>query len=97
MCSLRYYPIPDSSLLLLYLQMTPTALDMTLKNQDLKDGRGPWNWGALSVTNHASLGYRNPVYGSFRELTMSFFEDYMDPTGRRTLRSYSVPLNLEVR
>jgi hypothetical protein len=29
-------------------------------------------WGCLSVSNHASLRFRNPVYKTLRELTISY-------------------------
>ncbi|MEK6906461.1 MAG: hypothetical protein AABW81_02470 [Nanoarchaeota archaeon] len=51
-------------------------------------------WGAISKTNHSTLRYREPVYNSIRELVMSYFHEYFDDSGRRTLRSFSVPLNL---
>ena len=51
-------------------------------------------WGALSKTNHAVLRYREPVYKSPRELAMSYFHEYFDDTGRKTLRSYSRLVNL---
>lgn len=51
-------------------------------------------WGALSKTNHAVLRYREPVYKTIRELVMSFFHEYFDTQGRKNLREYSVPLNL---
>lgn len=51
-------------------------------------------WGALSKTNHAVLRYREPVYKNIRELVMSYFHEYFLDTGLKTLREYSVPLNL---
>lgn len=33
-------------------------------------------WGCLSVSNHASLRFRNPVYRTLREMIMSYFDDY---------------------
>ncbi len=51
-------------------------------------------WGALSKTNHAVLRYRDPVYRSLRELAMSYFHEYSDRHGRKTLRSYSVSFDL---
>lgn len=51
-------------------------------------------WGALSKTNHADLRYRDPVYKTLRELVMSYFPEYTTDSGRKTLRSYSRPLNL---
>ncbi len=51
-------------------------------------------WGAISKTNHGVLRYREPVYKSIRELVMSFFHEYTDDKGRKTLREYSMPVNL---
>lgn len=51
-------------------------------------------WGAISKTNHSVLRYREPVYNNLRELVMSFFHEYTDNKGRKTLRSFSVPVNL---
>lgn len=46
-------------------------------------------WGAISKTNGAPLRYRDPVYRSLRELAMSYFHEYFDKRGRKTLRSFS--------
>ena len=51
-------------------------------------------WGAISKTNHLPLRYRDPVYRTLRELAMSYFHEYCDRHGRRTLRSYSRPFDL---
>ena len=54
-------------------------------------------WGALSKTNHAVLRYREPIYKSIRELVMSYFHEYfLNKNGKKTLRKYSRPLNLNV-
>lgn len=52
-------------------------------------------WGAISKTNHAVLRYREPVYRDIRELVMSYFHEYTDKKGRKTMRSFSLPINLE--
>ncbi len=52
------------------------------------------HWGAISKTNHAVLRYREPVYKSVRELAMSYFHEYFDSKGRKTLREYSRPFDL---
>lgn len=52
-------------------------------------------WGALSKTNHSVLRYRDPVYKNIRELTMSYFHEYFTDDGKKNLRQYSRPLNLE--
>lgn len=46
-------------------------------------------FGAISKTNHAVLRYREPVYKTVRELAMSYFHEYFDKKGRKTLREYS--------
>ncbi|MCL4800261.1 MAG: hypothetical protein KJ025_11795 [Burkholderiales bacterium] len=51
-------------------------------------------WGAISKTNHAPLRYRDPVYRSLRELAMSYFHEYTNRRGQKTLRSYSRTFDL---
>ncbi len=51
-------------------------------------------WGAISKTNHAVLRYRDPVYDSIRELVMSYFHEYFNDHGKKTLRSFSMPVDL---
>ena len=46
-------------------------------------------WGAISKTNGTPLRYRDPVYRSLRELVMSYFHEYYNKRGHKTLRSYS--------
>ena len=77
----------------------PLVLDLKASRHDFdhvvalfkKDGM----WGAISKTNHAVLRYREPVYQSIRELAMSYFHEYIDKKGRKSLRSYSVPVHLK--
>jgi len=52
------------------------------------------HWGAISKHNGAQLRYRDPVYRSLRELAMSYFHEYFDKRGRKTLRSYSGAFDL---
>jgi hypothetical protein len=51
-------------------------------------------WGAISKTNHLPLRYRDPVYRSLRELAMSYFHEYANRRGQKTLRTYSRVLDL---
>lgn len=52
-------------------------------------------YGAISKTNHGVLRYREPVYRTLRELAMSYFHEYfLNDSGKKTLRSYSVPVDL---
>ena len=46
-------------------------------------------WGAISKTNGAPLRYRDPIYRTLRELAMSYFHEYSNRRGHKTLRSYS--------
>ena len=51
-------------------------------------------WGAVAKSDYAGLRSREPVYGSIRELALSYFEHYYNPRGEKTLRAYSRPVNL---
>jgi hypothetical protein len=51
-------------------------------------------WGAISKSNHIGLRYRDPVYRSLRELAMSYFHEYCDRHGCRTLVSHSHAFDL---
>ena len=51
-------------------------------------------WGAISKTNGAPLRYRDPIYRTLRELTLSYFHEYSNKRGHKTLRSYSVPYDM---
>lgn len=46
-------------------------------------------WGAVAKSNYAGLRYREPVYRTLRELVMSYFEQYYNTDGERSLRAYS--------
>lgn len=52
------------------------------------------HFGAISKGNHVYTKYRDPIYRSVRELVMSYFHEYYNPKGKKTLREYSQPLNL---
>lgn len=51
-------------------------------------------WGAISKTNGAVLRYRDPIYRTLRELALSYFHEYSDRRGDKTLRSYSPAFDL---
>lgn len=51
-------------------------------------------WGAITKTNHAVLRYREPIYRDIRELVLSFFHEYFLDSGKKTLRSFSEPVDL---
>ncbi len=77
----------------------PLILDMLPNERDddhllalfKRNGR----WGAVAKSNFAGLRYREPVYRTLRELIMSFFEQYFNVAREKTLRGYTVPLNLK--
>lgn len=75
----------------LLLDMRPTKSDydhvVALFKQD-------GYWGALSKTNHAVLRYRDPIYKNMRELVLSYFHEYFLDNGIKTLKDYSVPIDL---
>jgi len=76
----------------------PLVVDLTASKKDFdhvisvfqKKGK----WGAISKTNHATLRFREPIYDSIRELVMSYFNEYINDNGKKTLRSYSEPVDL---
>jgi hypothetical protein len=51
-------------------------------------------WGGIAKSNFAGLRFRAPVYRTLRELALSYFENYYNLRGERTLRNYSVPVDL---
>ena len=51
-------------------------------------------WGAVATSKFAGLRYRAPVYRTVRELVLSYFENYYNWDGERTLRAYSRPASL---
>jgi hypothetical protein len=53
------------------------------------------HWGAVAKSNFVELRFREPVYRSLRELVMSYFEQFYNVEREKTLRSYSLPLNLK--
>ncbi|HSS26351.1 MAG TPA: hypothetical protein VLL50_00205 [Usitatibacter sp.] len=51
-------------------------------------------WGAISKTNGTPLRYRDPIYRTLRELALSYFHEYSNKRGHKTLRSYSISFDL---
>jgi len=52
-------------------------------------------WGAVAKSKFAGLKYREPLFGSIRELAQSYFEHYYNYARQKTLRRYSRPINLK--
>ena len=51
-------------------------------------------FGAIAKSNFVGIRYREPVYGSLRELVMSYFESFYNIEREKTLRTFTRPLNL---
>jgi len=82
----------------LWLQgLPPLVLDLVAKGDSdhvitvFKRGS---SWGAISKSNHVWLRWRDPIYRSPRELVMSYFHEYANNDGYKSLRTYSLPVDL---
>ncbi len=53
------------------------------------------HWGAVAKSNFIGLRFREPIYRNLRELVMSYFEQFYNADHKKTLRSYTIPLNLK--
>lgn len=51
-------------------------------------------YGAVAKSNFVGLRFRAPVYRGLRELVMSYFEQFYNVDGVKTLRTMTPPLNL---
>jgi len=51
-------------------------------------------WGAIGISKFSGLRFRAPVHRTIRELALSYFEDYYNWDGERSLRRYSRPISL---
>lgn len=75
----------------------PLVLDLEAVRDDdhvLAIHRDRGLWGAVALSKFAGLRFRAPVYRTLRELVMSYFDDYYNWDGERTLRRYSRPVSL---
>jgi hypothetical protein len=51
-------------------------------------------WGAIAKSKYTGLQFREPIHRTIRELALSYFEDYFNLKGEKTMRGYSKPINL---
>jgi hypothetical protein len=51
-------------------------------------------WGAIARSNYSGLRYREPIHRTIRELALSYVESYFNLRRQKTLRRYSVPVDL---
>ncbi len=79
------------------LGYSPLVLDLQAYNDDdhvIAIYKAKGFWGAVAKSNFTTLRYREPVYKSLRELSMSYFDFYFNLNGEKSLRAYSLPHNL---
>ena len=82
-----------------FIGYEPLIIDMKAFNDDdhvIAVFKVDDHWGSVAKSNFTSLRYREPVYRSLRELVMSYFDFYFNMAGDKSLRSYSLPLNLKI-
>ncbi|MBZ5588612.1 MAG: hypothetical protein LAO05_08615 [Acidobacteriia bacterium] len=75
----------------------PLVVDLRAENDDdhmIAVFRHGGRLGAVAKSNFVGLRYREPLFRDLRELVLSFFEDFYNVARQKTLRSYSVPLDL---
>lgn len=77
----------------------PLIVDMKAINDDdhvIAVFKENGTWGAVAKSNFTTLRFREPVYRTLRELIMSYFEFFFNVDGFKSLRFYSLPLNLRM-
>jgi len=80
-----------------FIGYKPLIVDMKAFNDDdhvIAVFREDGYWGAVAKSNFTSLRFREPVYRTLRELIMSYFDFFFNIKGEKSLRSYSLPLDL---
>jgi hypothetical protein len=77
----------------------PLIIDMIPNNRDddhlLTLFKVDGHWGAVAKSNFAGLRFREPIFRNLRELVLSYFEEYYNIEREKTLRGYTIPLNLK--
>ena len=53
-------------------------------------------FGAIAKSNFVGLRFREAVYRNLRELVLSYFEDFYNVNGQKTMRAYTRPVNLQI-
>jgi hypothetical protein len=82
-----------------FIGYQPLLVDMKAVNDDdhvIAVFKENDHWGAVAKSNFTTLRYREPVYRSLRELVMSYFDFYFNTAGFKSLRYYSLPLDLTI-
>jgi len=79
------------------LGLPPLLVDLRSINDDdhvIAVYRWRRHWGAVAKSNCVGLRFREPIHRTLRELVISYFDDYYNLSGEKTLRSYSRPVDL---
>jgi hypothetical protein len=77
----------------------PLVVDLAAENDDdhvIAVFQQHQRWGCIAKSNTTLLRFREPVYRSIRELVMSFFDLYFNIKGEKSLKKYSLPLDLSM-
>jgi len=75
----------------------PLILDLEAVRDDdhvLAVFRSHGRWGAIARSNYSGLRFREPIFRTLRELVLSYFESYFNLAREKTLRRYSMPVDL---
>lgn len=51
-------------------------------------------WGSVAKSNYTTLRSRQPVY-PYLALGLSYFDGFFNPYGKRTMRAFTIPVELE--
>ncbi len=82
-----------------YLGHPPLIVDMLPNDRDddhvIALYKVDGHWGAVAKSNFSGLTYREPIHRTVRELILSYFEQFYNVAYEKTLRAYTVPLNLK--
>jgi len=86
-----------AAIMLQRLGFSPLIVDMQAVRDDdhviaifQKNGK----YGAIAKSNFVGLRFREPIYRDVRELVMSYFESFYNLNKEKSLRQFTVPLDL---
>ncbi|MFA5834032.1 MAG: hypothetical protein WDA22_11215 [Bacteroidota bacterium] len=86
-----------AAVMLQRLGFAPLIVDMQAVRDDdhviavfQKNGK----YGAIAKSNFVGLRFREPIYRDVRELVLSYFESFYNLNKEKSLRQFTVPLNL---
>lgn len=75
----------------------PLVVDMLAENDDdhfLAVVRIDDHYGAIAKSNFVGIRFREPIFRTVRELVLSYFEDYYNTDGYKSLRAHSAAIDL---